>query len=603
MFFSFFPEGVVRLKKMFQFLNGYKKEAVLAPLFKMIEALFDLFVPLVMADIINTGIASGDTRYILTRCGLLVALGAAGLTFSITAQYFAAKAAVGYATSLRHSLFSHIQALSFSELDTLGASTLITRMTSDVNLVQSGINMFLRLFLRSPFVVFGSLILAFTIDFDAALVFAVAIPLLALVVFGIMRVTMPMYKKVQGRLDRVLGVMRENLTGARVVRAFNKEQSETERFEQANGELTGLQLHVGRISSLMNPLTFVIVNLAIIAILQTGAVRVDVGGLRQGDVIALVNYMSQILIELVKLANLIVQVTKALACAGRVKAVLDVEPGMTFPLSLVETDTQMQQDKTNCKGIHCSSGGEAVRFDHVSLTYAGAGGESLSDLSFCARRGETIGVIGGTGSGKTSLVSLIPRFYDATAGTVSVLGRPVGDYTKEALRAHIGTVMQRAQLFKGTIRSNLLWGDANADDDALWAALETAQAAAFVRGKPLGLDEPVEQGGRNLSGGQKQRLTIARALVQKPDILILDDSASALDFATDAALRKALAKLPGDMTVFIVSQRAASLRHADQILVLDDGALAGIGTHEELLESCPVYQEIYQSQFKKGGER
>lgn len=573
---------------MLRYLDGYKKEAVLAPLFKMIEALFDLLVPLVMADIINTGIARGDTAYILARCGLLVALGAAGLAFSITAQYFAAKAAVGYATSLRHALFSHIQTLSFSELDTIGASTLITRMTSDVNLVQGGINMFLRLFLRSPFVVFGSVILAFTIDLRVATVFAIAVPLLALVVFALMRLTMPLYKKVQGKLDRVLGLTRENLSGVRVVRAFNKEQSETAQFEAVNAELTGLQLHVGHLSALMNPLTFVIVNLAIVAILQTGAVRVDIGGLQQGDVIALVNYMSQILIELVKLANLIVQVTKALACAGRVRAVLDTPSGMAFPSAEPDAAARASED--------------AVCFDHVCLTYAGAGGEALSDISFCARRGETVGVIGGTGSGKTSLVNLIPRFYDASSGSVSVFGRPVAEYTKEALRAQIGVVAQKAQLFQGTIRSNLLWGNAQASDQALWEALETAQAADFVRGKPLGLDEPVEQAGRNFSGGQKQRLTIARALVQKPKILILDDSASALDFATDAALRRALAALPGDMTVFIVSQRAASLRHADQILVLDDGALAGCGTHESLLASCAVYQEIYQSQFRKGGE-
>ena len=571
---------------MLTHLNGYKREAVLAPLFKMLEATFDLFVPLVMADIVNVGIAAHDFHYILVRCGILLLLAVVGLACSLTAQYFSAKAAVGYSTSLRHALFEHIQRLGFTEMDTMGTSTLITRMTSDINQVQSGLNLFLRLFLRSPLVV-GAMVMAFTVNVRAAWIFVVAIPLLSVVVFGVMVITNPLYKTAQARLDRVLGLTRENLTGVRVVRAFDKEQDEIDRFENANDLLTRMQLHVGHLSALMSPLTYVIINIAIVALLYVGSIEINVGGMASGDVIALVNYMNQILIELVKLANLIVQVSKALACAGRVQAVLDTKPGMDFP---VELRSEVPVDKA----------GDAVRFDHVSLTYAGAGAPSLSDISFTAKRGQTIGVIGGTGSGKSSLVNLIPRFYDATEGTVEILGRPAADYPREALRGKVNVVMQKAQLFGGTIRSNLLWGNKNATDAELWAALETAQAAEFVKAKPLGLDEPVEQGGRNLSGGQKQRLTIARALVGKPDILILDDSASALDYATDAALRKALAALPGSLTVFIVSQRAASLQHADQILVLDDGRLVGLGTHDQLRQSCPVYEEIYESQFKKG---
>ena len=578
------------MNKMLDYLNGYKRECVLAPLFKMLEATFDLFVPLVMADIVNVGIAAHDFHYILMRCGILLLLAIIGLACSLTAQYFSAKASVGYSTALRHALFAHIQTLSFTEMDTLGTSTLITRMTSDLNQVQSGLNLFLRLFLRSPFVVFGAMIMAFTVNVRAALIFVVAIPLLSVVVFGVMVVTRPLYKTVQTRLDRVLGLTRENLTGARVVRAFDKEQTEVNRFEDANALLTKMQLHVGHISALMNPLTYVIINLAIVALLYVGSVQIHVGGMASGDVIALVNYMNQILVELVKLANLIVQVSKALACAGRVQAVLDTKPGMQFPQ---EVPGEVPAEKLN----------DAVRFDHVGLTYAGAGAPSLTDISFTAEKGQTIGVIGGTGSGKSSLVSLIPRFYDATEGSVEIFGHPVQNYPREELRGKVSVVMQKAQLFGGTIRSNLLWGNQNASDADLWAALETAQAAEFVHSKPLGLDEPVEQGGRNLSGGQKQRLTIARALVSKPEILILDDSASALDYATDAALRKALAALPGSMTVFIVSQRAASLQHADQILVLDDGHLVGLGTHTELLASCPVYKEIYASQFKKGDAR
>ena len=575
---------------MLRYLDGYRRETVIAPLFKMLEALFDLFVPLVMADIIDHGIAAGDTRYILLRCGLLVLLGSVGLLCSVTAQYFAAKAAVGYASSLRHALFSHIQSLSFSSLDQLGVSTLITRMTSDVNQVQNGLNLFLRLFLRSPFVVFGSLVMAFFIDGRAALIFALTIPLLSVVVFGIMRLTMPMYQRAQTGLDRVLSITRENLSGARVVRAFHKEAAETERFREANAGLARMQLRVGRLSALMNPLTYAIVNLGIVALLQTGAVNIDAGSLRQGDLIALVNYMGQVLIELVKLANLIIQVSRALASAKRIGAVLAAPAGMQFP-------AENRAPRPAAPGAQI-----AVRFSHVCLTYAGAGAESLSDISFVARRGETIGVIGGTGSGKTSLVSLIPRFYDASSGTVEVFDQPVTDYDRQTLRSRIGLVMQKTRLFSGTIRDNLRYGDAAADDAALWEALSTAQAAEFVRAKPRGLDEMVEQDGRNLSGGQRQRLAIARALVRRPDILILDDSASALDFATDAALRQAIAGLSGDMTVFIVSQRTASLMQADRILVLDDGQLVGNGTHGELLKTCAVYREIHESQFQRGGE-
>ena len=577
------------MNRMLVYLNGYKKESVIAPLFKMLEACFDLLVPLVMADIVNVGIAAHDSRYILTRCGLLLVLALVGLACSVTAQYFSAKAAVGFATALRHALFAHIQSLGFSEMDTIGTSTLITRMTSDINLVQGGLNMFLRLFLRSPFVVVGAMVCAFTVNFRAALIFVVTIPVLSVVVFSIMAVTSPLYKNVQARLDRVLGLTRENLTGVRVVRAFGKEASETSRFEQTNGQLTDLQLRVGHLSALSNPLTYVIINLAIVALLYTGAIEIDAGGMAPGDLIALVNYMNQILVELVKLANLIVQISKALASAARVQAVLDTKPGMAFP--------QMPEGR-----VDPARAAEAVRFDHVGLTYAGAGAPSLTGITFTARQGETIGVIGGTGAGKSSLVSLIPRFYDATQGQVDLFGRPAAAWPREMLRRRVGIVMQKAQLFTGTIRSNLLWGNPQATDEQLWSALETAQAADFVRAKPLGLDEPVEQGGQNFSGGQRQRLTIARALVSSPDILILDDSSSALDFATDAALRKAIAALPGSMTVFIVSQRAASLQHADRILVLDDGHMVGCGSHKELLERCPVYQEIYESQFKRPSE-
>lgn len=577
------------MKFLLNHLKGYKKETILAPLFKMLEALFDLFVPLVVANIINIGIRDGDDGYILRQCGVLVLLAVVGIACSFTAQYFAAKASVGCAAGLRYQLFSHIQRLGYSELDTLGTSTLITRMTSDINQVQNGVNMTLRLLLRSPFIVFGAMIMAFTIDVKAAVIFVVTIPVLSVIIYKIMSYTNPGYKKIQGELDKVMGITRENLTGVRVVRAFAKEETEISRFEEANRLLNASQLKVGQISALMNPITYVVINLATIAILKQGADGVDGGLILSGDVVALVNYMSQILVELVKMANTIVLISKALASLNRIQGVLETENKMQF--------NENTKGKADRAGIT-----EAVRFDHVSLTYEGAGEESLTDISFVAGKGQTIGVIGGTGSGKSSLVNMIPRFYDATKGEVSVFGQPIKEWGKEELRNGVGVVMQKAQLFAGTIRSNLLWGNQNATDEELWEALEVAQAAEVVRGKALGLDEPVEQGGRNFSGGQKQRLTIARALVGKPDILILDDSASALDFATDAALRKALSGLSKEITIFIVSQRTSSLRHADRILVLNDGELAGQGTHEELLANCEVYREIHESQFKKGEE-
>ena len=593
---------------MLSYFKGYTKESILAPLFKMLEASFDLLVPFVMASIINIGISNQDTDFILRRCALLVLLGIVGLISSITAQYFASKAAVGYATALRHSLFHHIQSLGFSEMDRLGTSTLITRMTSDINQVQNGLNLFLRLFLRSPFIVFGSLFMAFRINRDAAMIFVVAIPLLAVAVFGIMLVTIPLYKKVQEQLDQVLGITRENLTGVRVIRAFTKEQSEVTRFETANSILTALQKKVGRISGFMNPITYMIINLAILAVLHTGAVHVGIGDLKQGDVIALVSYMGQILIELIKLADLIIQMTKAAACAGRVSSVLQTKPGMEF--AVAEKSGHMERKAADAAYPANTADttdkereNDAVRFEQVSLTYPLAAGKSLKDISFCAKRGQTIGIIGGTGSGKSSLVHLIPRFYDATSGDILLFGKSVRDYSKEELRRLTGIALQKSMLFQGTIRSNLLWGKENATEEELWQALRVAQAEEFVREKSMGLDEPVEQGGRNFSGGQKQRLTIARALVKNPKILILDDSTSALDYTTDAALRRSLRNLPVEMTIFIVSQRASSIRFADQILVLEDGSLAGIGTHEELLRSCRVYQEIYESQYKKGGKQ
>ena len=575
------------MKHLYPYLRRFRKESILAPLFKMLEATFDLLVPMVVADIIKVGIAGGDTTYIWTRCGLLVLMALIGLLCSFTAQYFAARAAIGTSTGLRHELMAHIQSLSFSELDTLGVSTLITRMTSDVNQVQNGLNMFLRLFLRSPFIVAGAMIAAFTIDTQIALIFLAAIPVLAVIVFGIMRITSPMYKTVQSRLDAVTGATRENLSGVRVVRAFGREDAEEENFVQQNASLNAMQLKVGRIAALMNPLTYVVVNLGIIGILYFGANKIGSGALLSGDVVALVNYMSQILVELVKLANLVVLLTRAIASMGRVSQVLDTPSTMAFPEKPVSAD---------------AASDVAVAFDHVSLRYQGAGAESLSDVTFTAKKGQTIGVIGGTGSGKTTLVSLIPRFYDATKGQVTLLGQPITAYSKEELNRHVAVVMQKAQLFKGTIRSNLLWGNENATDEELWHALSIAQSEDFVRQKPGKLDDPVEQGGRNLSGGQRQRLTIARALVGHPDILILDDSASALDYATDAALRKALRTLPAETTLFIVSQRTSSLRHADQIIVLDDGHVVGIGKHDTLMQTCEVYREIHESQFRKGSD-
>lgn len=548
--------------------------------------MFDLLVPVVVAHIINVGIANRDRGDILGCCGILVLMAIVGLCCSFTAQYFAARAAIGSATGLRHMLFAHIQKLGFSEMDTIGSSTLITRMTSDINQVQNGLNLFLRLFLRSPFIVFGAMVMAFTINGKIALIFVVTIPVLSVIIFGLMAVTSPLYKKVQGKLDVITGNARENLSGVRVIRAFGREKQETENFSRANGELVKGQLFVGRISALMNPLTYSVVNIGIIAILWAGSRSVETGVLMSGDIVALVNYMSQILVELVKLANLIVTMSRAMASLGRVEQILDTKTVMEFP-----EKTTIREENTE----------EAVRFDHVSLSYAQAGEESLSDISFSVKKGETIGIIGGTGSGKSSLVHLIPRFYDATSGEIFLLGRPVKEWDRETLRQKVGIVMQKVQVFSGTIRSNLLMGNEGAGEEEMWQALRAAQAEEFVRKKSEGLDESVEQGGRNLSGGQKQRLTIARALVRKPEILILDDSSSALDYATDAALRKALKNLPSNVTVFLVSQRTSSIRHADHILVLDDGKAAGWGTHEELLESCQIYREIYESQYGKGG--
>ena len=585
------------MKSLLIYLKNYKKESVLAPLFKMLEASFELLVPLVMAAVIDVGIANKDEPYIIKMCLVLIALGLIGLVCSITAQYFSAKAASGFGTGVRHALFRHIQNFTFTEMDTIGSSTLITRLTSDINQTQSGVNLVLRLFLRSPFIVFGAMIMAFTVDIQAALIFVVVIPLLSVIVFGIMLVTMPLYRKVQSHLDSVLLTTRENLAGVRVIRAFNKEQEERERFEKENQALTDAQKFVGRISGLMNPLTYVIVNGGIIALIYVGAVRVNIGDLSQGEVVALVNYMSQILTELVKLANLIITVTKAVACGNRIGNILKIQPDM-------KEGNRILSNEEICPDTAKDGGRSvkeipAVEFDHASLTYKGASGESLTDITFCAMRGQTIGIIGGTGSGKSSLVNLIPRFYDVTNGQIRIFGNDIRDYKIESLRSRIGVVLQKAVLFKGTIAENLRWGNESASDDELEEALEISQAKEFVDQKPGRLEFQIEQGGRNLSGGQKQRLTIARALVRKPDILILDDSASALDFATDAALRSAIRSMKGNPTVFIVSQRASSVQYADQIIVLDDGEAAGVGTHEELLASCPAYQEIYYSQFPK----
>lgn len=581
------------MKKLLVYLKDYKKESVLGPLFKLLEATFELIVPLVMAAIIDTGVATGDKSYIMKMCMVLVLFAVIGLTCSVTAQYFAAKAAVGFATKLRHALFAHIESLSFTEMDTVGTATLITRMTSDVNQVQNGVNLVLRLFLRSPFIVFGAMVMAFTIDVKAALVFVVTIPLLSIIVFGIMLISIPLYKKVQSALDKVLGITRENLTGSRVIRAFNKEDDEKVHFNENNDLLTRAQIYVGKISALMNPLTYAIINGAIVVLVWTGAVRVDNGYITQGEVVALINYMSQILVELVKLANLIININKSIACGNRIQSIFEMQPSITDgsdqKVDKVQTDTADRSEEAEY----------AVEFSHVGLTYAGAGDESLTDIDFKVKKGETIGIIGGTGSGKSSVVNLIPRFYDVTSGFIKVDGKDVKDYPLEELRGKIGTVLQKAVLFHGTIRENLKWGNPDATEEDLNRAITVAQAKEFVDNKEGGLDFEIEQGGKNLSGGQRQRLTIARAVVKKPEILILDDSASALDFATDAALRKAIREMEGETTVFIVSQRAASIQHADRIVVLDDGKIVGLGTSEELLESCEVYQEIYNSQFKK----
>ncbi len=576
------------------YLRRYRKECVLAPLFKMLEATFELFVPLVVSSIIDIGIAGQDKGYIFKMCMMLILLAIIGLVCSITAQYFAAKAAVGCATGLRHHLFSHIQSLSFSELDTVGTSTLITRMTSDVNQVQNGVNLVLRLFLRSPFIVFGAMIMAFTIDVQAALVFVAAIPILAIIVFGIMFITRPMYKKVQSGLDKILGITRENLVGVRVIRAFNKENEEVRRFKQSNEQLNHLQKFVGKISGLMNPLTYVVVNVSIIVLIWIGAIRVNAGTLSTGQVIALYNYMSQILVELIKLANLIISVTKALACANRIDEIFCVQSEMVD--GKIDIKKQKEQKNSNVQT-------PIIEFKNVSLKYKGGGEEAISDINFKVNRGETVGVIGGTGSGKSSLIGLIPRFYDATKGEVLIDGVNVKEYTQESIRSKVAVVMQKALLFKGTIRDNVKWGKQDATDEEVMKALEISQAKEFVEKKDGVLDAFVDQAGKNLSGGQRQRLTIARAVVGQPDILILDDSSSALDFATDAALRNSIRNMMPSPTLFIVSQRAASMMHADKIIVLDDGIITGIGTHKELLASCEVYQEIYHSQFKTKEEK
>lgn len=572
------------MKQILKYLKEYKKECICAPLFKLLEASFELIVPLVMAAIIDNGITASDKPYIWKMGGVLVLLAAVGLVSSVTAQYFAAKAAVGFSTKLRHILFEKIESLSFSKMDTVGTSTLITRMTSDINQVQSGVNLVLRLFLRSPFIVFGAMAMAFTVNVRAAMVFVVTIPLLSIVVFSVMAASLPLYKKVQSSLDTVLSHTRENLEGTRVIRAFNKQNDEIDSFNRDNELLTNMQQVVGRISALTNPLTFIIINIATIAVIVSGGKQVYAGILTQGEVVALVNYMSQILVELIKLANLIVQVTKAVACGNRIADVLSI------PSKLPEK---------NPKLIGAKDGAPEVEFDHVCMTYEGAADETLTDISFTVQKGQTIGIIGGTGSGKSSLVNLIPRFYDATKGTIRIQGNDINDYDAVQLRDKIGVVMQKAVLFAGTIADNLRWGKNDATEEEMWKALDIAQATEVVKGKEGGLDYMIEQGGKNLSGGQKQRLTIARAVVKDPDILILDDSASALDFATDASLRAALKGMHGDKTIFIVSQRTSSIQFADNIIVLDDGQMVGFGPHEELLKTCETYKEIYDSQFKK----
>ena len=581
------------MKKLLKYMKPYRKEAILGPLFKGFEAFFELMIPLVVASIINVGIGNADNVYVIGMCGLMVGLGIFGLTSTLIAQYFAAKAAVGFSSNIRSAVFRHIQSLSYSQTDELTTDSLITRMTSDINLVQTGTNLFLRLFIRSPFIVFGAMIMAFIVDPPSGTVFAVTIPALSVVVFGIMLISIPLYKKVQSRLDRLLGITRENLSGTRPIRAFRREHDEIENFDSANENNSHAQRFVGRITSMMNPLTYIIINLAIVVLINMGALRVDNGIINQGQLIALVNYMSQILIELIKLANLIIQLTKALASAKRIEAILEVET-----LSSLETKkTTAGNFDDDIKNAEF-----AVEFYNVGLRYKNGGDDVLSNISFKAPKASVVGIIGSTGSGKTSLVNLIPKFYDATNGHIKIFGKDINEIDEGELRKHIGIVPQKATLFAGTIRSNLLWGNPNATDDELWDALRNAQAEDFVRQKEGGLDASVEQGGRNFSGGQKQRLTIARAIVRRPQILILDDSASALDYATDAALRRSLGSLDYHPTTFIVSQRTASIQHADMIVVLDDGYAVGIGQHSELLQSCEVYEEIYSSQFKKGGE-
>lgn len=588
------------MKELLKYLKAYKKESILGPLFKLLEASFELLVPIVMAKIIDVGIANRDMGYIGRMCGFMVLLGVIGLLCSVTAQYYAAKASVGMGTGLRHDLFSHIQNLSYTEIDTIGTSTLMTRMTSDINQVQSGVNMALRLFLRSPFIVFGAMVMAFTINRNAALIFAGVIPLLSIVVFGIMLVSIPLYKKVQKKLDAVLGKTKENLEGVRVIRAFNREEEEKRAFGQVSGELVDVQVFVGKISALMNPLTYILINGAIIVLLWVGGKEVDHGIITQGEVVALVNYMSQILVELVKLANLIITFTKAMACANRVNDVLrektSISKTQIGSSSAFREEREAEKAQTGDTAPH-------VQFCNVTFAYKNTKEPSLEKIDFTAERGETIGIIGGTGSGKTTLINLIPRFYDVTKGSIRIDGRDVRDYPPEILRKKIGIVPQRAVLFKGTLRDNLRWGKADASEAQMEEALKTAEAKEFVEKKEAGLDMEIAQSGGNLSGGQKQRLTIARALIRKPDILILDDSASALDFATDARLRRAIREMEGERTVFLVSQRAATIRYADQIIVLEDGKMAGLGTHEELLKSCQTYKEIYYSQTGKEAEQ
>lgn len=593
------------MRKLLRYIKDYRKECVLAPLFKMLEASFELFIPLVVAAIIDHGIGDGDKGYIYRMGGIMVLLGVIGMVCAVTAQYFSAKAAVGFATRVKSALYRHIQTLSYTEIDTLGTSAMITRMTSDMNQIQTGVNLTLRLLLRSPFVVFGAMIMAFTVNAKAAMVFVVIIPLLCIVVFGIMLFNIPMYKKVQGKLDKVLGSTRENLTGARVIRAFNQQQEEIQNYQESTNELNKVQLFAGKISGLMNPVTYVIINGGIIALIWSGAIQVDSGVISQGELTALVNYMSQILVELVKMANLIISITKAVACGNRVQAVFEIQPSMAYGKR--RADGEDRDCQAGIKGEGCQFGADdrkcqpLYEVKNVSLHYANAGAESLSGLNFTVNPGETVGIIGGTGAGKTSLVNLIARFYDATEGEVLLKGQPIREYSQEALRDMIGIVPQKAVLFAGTIEENLRWGKKDASEEELNRALEISQSKEFVDQKPEGMKSKVEQGGRNLSGGQRQRLTIARALVKEPEVLILDDSASALDFATDAKLRKAIREMKNSPTVFIVSQRASSIQYADKIIVLEDGEMAGIGTHEQLLESCPVYQEIYYSQFPKEG--